>query len=92
MLSWFRRMGNCLKSPGATDDISLLRDSGNNSSSVEQLEQPPAYVQESINNQAQLFYPSPNVSRPASQLTEEEQVDIIDETVKGLSQQQSLII
>jgi len=76
MLSWFRRMGNCLKSPGATDDISLLRDSGNNSSSVEQLEQPPAYVQESINNQAQLFYPSPNVSRPASQLTEEEQIKI----------------
>lgn len=68
MLAWIRRMGNCLKSPTA-DDISLLRDSNsNNSNSVEQLEQPPPYVQ--------VFYPSPNVSRPASQLTEEEQIKI----------------
>ena len=68
-------MGNCLKSPGTTDDISLLRDSGTgNSASVEQLEQPPPYIQESHSNQAQIYYPSPNVSRPASQLTEEEQV------------------
>ena len=79
MLSWFRRMGNCLKSPGTSDDISLLRDSGNNSSSVEQLEAPPAYIssiQEQAANQAQIYYPSPNISRPASQLTEEEQVCI----------------
>lgn len=75
MFSWFRKMGNCLKTPGTTDDISLLRDGGNNSSSVEQLEQPPAYVQENI-NQSQIYYPSPNVSRPASQLTEEEQIKI----------------
>ena len=84
MLSWFRRMGNCLKSPGTNDDISLLRDSGNNSSSVEALEQPPAYIssmqeQASQHQPAQIYYPSPNVSRPASQLTEEEQVCSIDQ-------------
>ena len=66
-----------------SDDISLLRDSAasvhGHSSSVEQLEgagqlyegagpgHPPQHP-------AQLYYPSPNVSRPASQLTEEEQV------------------
>jgi hypothetical protein len=33
-------MGNCLKSPTA-DDVSLLREGGNNSNSAEQLEQPP---------------------------------------------------
>ena len=33
-------MGNCLKSPTA-DDVSLLREGGNNSNSVEQLEQQP---------------------------------------------------
>ena len=45
-------MGNCLKSPGgANDDISLLRDSNtNNSNSVEQLQQPPTYVQVHILN------------------------------------------
>ena len=38
-------MGNCLKSPGgANDDISLLRDSNTNNS-VEQLQQPPTYIQ-----------------------------------------------
>jgi len=73
MLAWIRRMGNCLKSPTA-DDISLLRDS-TTSNSVEQLEQPPPYVQET-NTVSQIFYPSPNVSRQASQLTEEEQIKI----------------
>jgi len=74
-----------LKSPGTNDDISLLRDSAasvhGHSSSVEQLEgagqlyegagpgHPPQHP-------AQLYYPSPNVSRPASQLTEEEQIKI----------------
>ena len=33
-------MGNCLKSPTA-DDVSLLREGGNNSNSAEQLEQQP---------------------------------------------------
>jgi E3 ubiquitin-protein ligase RNF11 len=63
-------MGNCLKSPTA-DDVSLLREAGNHSNSVEQLEQQP-YSQEN----APVYYPSPNVSRQASQLTEEEQVKI----------------
>ena len=88
MLAWIRRMGNCLKSPTA-DDISLLRDS-TTSNSVEQLEQPPPYVQvrgsggdsvliitlQETNTVSQIFYPSPNVSRQASQLTEEEQIKI----------------
>jgi len=85
MFSWLRRMGNCLKSPTA-DDISLLREGTNTSNSAEQLEQPPVYDQNfqsfpslaETNNTtaAPLYYPSPNVSRPASQLTEEEQVKI----------------
>jgi len=64
-------MGNCLKSPTA-DDVSLLREGTNTSNSAEPLEQPPQYVQDI----APVYYPSPNVSRPASQLTEEEQVKI----------------
>jgi len=77
MFGWIRRMGNCLKSPGTSDDVSLLRDSNTiSSNSVEQLEQPPSYIQESHNNTSQIYYPSPNVSRPASQLTEEEQIKI----------------
>jgi len=76
-------MGNCLNSHTA-DDVSLLRDGGgSNSISTEQLETQPQYVlrgssiqTESAAAQAQLYYPSPNVSRPASQLTEEEQVKI----------------
>ena len=34
------------------------------------------FLQESHGPPAQLYYPSPNVSRPASQLTEEEQVRV----------------
>jgi len=86
MLAWLRSMGNCLKTPTA-DDISLLRDGGHNSISTEQLEAPPPYVQEQQQRELQqqhlqqqqappVYYPSPNVSRPASQLTEEEQVKI----------------
>lgn len=64
-------MGNCLKSPTA-DDISLLRGSeGTREPSADQLGPPPPY-QETV----PVYYPSPNVSRPASQLTEEEQVKI----------------
>lgn len=75
MLSWLRaRMGNCLNSQTA-DDVSLLSGGQNNTGSTEQLEVQPQYVQES-SNQAPIYYPSPNVSRPASQLTEEEQVKI----------------
>jgi len=71
-------MGNCLKSPTA-DDISLLREGTNTSNSAEQLEQSPTDHQEIPTphpNTAPVYYPSPNVSRPASQLTEEEQVRI----------------
>jgi len=79
MFSWIRRMGNCLRSPTA-DDISLLREGTHNNlgTSVEQIEQqqPPIYVQETGSQPPPLYYPSPNVSRPASQLTEEEQVKI----------------
>jgi len=77
MFSWLRRMGNCLKSP-TQDDISLLREGTNPSNSVEQLEQHSSTgdLQEPSNNTAPVYYPSPNVSRPASQLTEEEQVRI----------------
>ncbi|GLH15545.1 hypothetical protein R5R35_014528 [Gryllus longicercus] len=65
-------MGNCLKGSTA-DDISLLRgsDSTRDSSSSDQLGPPPPY-QESL----PVYYPSPNVSRPVTQLTEEEQVKI----------------
>lgn len=72
-------MGNCLRSPTA-DDISLLREGThtNLGASAEQIEQPhiPNYVQQENTTAAPLYYPSPNVSRPASQLTEEEQVKI----------------
>jgi len=85
MFSWLRRMGNCLRSPTA-DDISLLREGSGSSrdvaaSGAEQMEQQqqqqqPHYMQESNPTAAPIYYPSPNVSRPASQLTEEEQVKI----------------
>ncbi|XP_022194003.1 RING finger protein 11 isoform X4 [Nilaparvata lugens] len=66
-------MGNCLKGSSA-DDISLLRgsESAADSSSSDQLGPPPPYRVESL----PVYYPSPNISRPASQLTEEEQVKI----------------
>ncbi|XP_013785701.1 RING finger protein 11-like [Limulus polyphemus] len=68
-------MGNCLKSFGS-DDISLLQENNSSStreSSTDQLEVPPSY-QESI--LAPVYYPTPNVSRPVSQLTEEEQIRV----------------
>ncbi|UYV80437.1 RNF11 [Cordylochernes scorpioides] len=68
-------MGNCLKSV-STDDISLLRENQStreSTSSADQLSPPlPSYEYQ----QESVYYPSPNVSRPASQLTEEEQVKI----------------
>ncbi|RWS29296.1 RING finger protein 11-like protein [Leptotrombidium deliense] len=73
-------MGNCLKAVSSSnDDISLLRDATSiprESSSSEQLGPPPPY-QETMNQQSlPVYYPSPNVGRPASQLTEEEQIKI----------------
>ncbi|XP_050403263.1 RING finger protein 11 [Patella vulgata] len=67
-------MGNCLKSPN-TDDISLLRgsDAGPEVSSDQSANMgPPPPYQESV----PIYHPSPNVSRPANQLTEEEQIKI----------------
>ncbi|KAH3697214.1 RING finger protein 11-like [Dreissena polymorpha] len=67
-------MGNCLKAHN-NDDISLLR--GNESSDVlEQPSGPPPPYHHEPSQRAQLYYPSPNVSRPANQLTEEEQIKI----------------
>ncbi|CAI9728576.1 RING finger protein 11 [Octopus vulgaris] len=63
-------MGNCLKTPNA-DDISLLRGSDSNDGSDPALGPPPPY-QESV----PVYHPSPNVSRPANLLTEEEQIKI----------------
>jgi len=88
MFSWLRRMGNCLRSPTA-DDISLLREGSGSSRDVaveqevhqhhqHQHQSQHQYVQQEAVNTlaAPVYYPSPNVSRPASQLTEEEQVKI----------------
>ncbi|KAL5016082.1 hypothetical protein ScPMuIL_005671 [Solemya velum] len=62
-------MGNCLKTP-TTDDISLLR--GNDSQESDPNLGPPPPYQERV----PVYHPSPNVSRPANQLTEEEQIKI----------------
>lgn len=66
-------MGNCLKSPTA-DDVSLLREAPTSGHHSELNEQEQPYLQQ--DNNVPVYYPSPNVSRPASQLTEEEQVKI----------------
>lgn len=69
-------MGNCLKGSSA-DDISLLRGSENTmgiSSSTIQIGPPPPYTASEAS--LPVYYPSPNISRPVSQLTEEEQVKI----------------
>nr|CAD7206720.1 unnamed protein product [Timema douglasi]CAD7420272.1 unnamed protein product [Timema poppensis] len=65
-------MGNCLKK-STNDDISLLRgsESTRDASSSDQLGPPPPY-EEAI----PVYYPSPNVRRFASQLSEEEQIKI----------------
>ncbi|KAK2155239.1 hypothetical protein LSH36_245g01006 [Paralvinella palmiformis] len=65
-------MGNCLKSPTA-DDISLLRGNDSQDGSEASSEPPPPY-QESVH--VPMYHPAPNISRPASQLTEEEQIRI----------------
>ncbi|CAH1392813.1 unnamed protein product [Nezara viridula] len=64
-------MGNCLKGSSA-DDISLLRGSESaNDTSSDNLGLPPPY-REAV----PVYYPSPNISRPVNQLTEEEQIKI----------------
>ncbi|CAG7818985.1 unnamed protein product [Allacma fusca] len=72
--SWTRRkMGNCLKGT-ASDDVSLLRggEGTRESSSSEQIHGGDIYQEHSV----PVYYPSPNVRRPVTQLTEEEQVKI----------------
>lgn len=66
-------MGNCLKSP-TSDDISLLNGSERDSSPSDQMIEAHSVPQ--LEEAAPMFFPSPSVSRPASQLTEEEQVKI----------------
>lgn len=68
-------MGNCLKTPTGTaddNDISLLR--GNDSqdgADTANLGPPPPYQE-----RVPVYHPTPNVSRPVTHLTEEEQVKI----------------
>uniref|UniRef100_A0A1L8DT84 Putative ring finger protein 11 sid n=1 Tax=Nyssomyia neivai TaxID=330878 RepID=A0A1L8DT84_9DIPT len=65
-------MGNCLKR-STQDDISLLRGSSEgNRELTDQLGPVPLYSE----ILQPVFYPSPSVSRPATHLTEEEQVKI----------------
>ncbi|XP_037946031.1 RING finger protein 11-like [Teleopsis dalmanni] len=65
-------MGNCLKINNS-DDVSLLRSSENsNGQDFEQNASTPVYSE----ILQPVYYPSPSVSRPASNLTEEEQVKI----------------
>lgn len=67
-------MGNCLKAR-SNDDISLLRGGDSHESSDSSLGPPPPY-QEHVEPRMPMYHPSPNVSRAASQLTEDEQIKI----------------
>ncbi|XP_014674389.1 PREDICTED: RING finger protein 11-like [Priapulus caudatus] len=70
-------MGNCLQT-STSDDINLLRDSESSNTrdtSPEQLDPPPPY-QEAVRPTVPVYHTAPNVTRPATQLTEEEQVRI----------------
>lgn len=69
-------MGSCLRTP-RQDDISLLR----GSESVENSESstigpPPPYQITQQRVRVPVYHPSPNVTRTATQLTEEEQIKI----------------
>uniref|UniRef100_A0A0P4VQY1 RING-type domain-containing protein n=1 Tax=Scylla olivacea TaxID=85551 RepID=A0A0P4VQY1_SCYOL len=64
-------MGNCLKSP-TSDDISLLPESVASEGSAA----PHQLTTDPIEDTPPMFFPTPSVSRPASNLTEEEQVKI----------------
>ncbi|KAF6718004.1 RING finger protein 11 [Oryzias melastigma] len=63
-------MGNCLFSQGA-DDLSPLNESEGGSLPGE-----PTAAQQERNHPVPVFHPTPGASRPASQLTEEEQIRI----------------
>uniref|UniRef100_A0A0A9X3S9 RING finger protein 11 n=1 Tax=Lygus hesperus TaxID=30085 RepID=A0A0A9X3S9_LYGHE len=62
-------MGNCLKR-SSSDDISLLR--GNENVNEGHTDPPPPYSEAP----GPVYYPSPSISRPVNQLTEEEQIKI----------------
>jgi len=68
-------MGNCFKS-STQDDISLLRggQDSTEASDASSLDPPPPYNPRE--QRIPVFYPSPNVSRLATQLTEDEQIRI----------------
>lgn len=68
-------MGNCLDSESAHDDISLLRESNNQTRDNSSDPLGPHSFHENAQN-LPVYYPSPNVSRTAVQLTEEEQIKI----------------
>ena len=71
--SWFRScIGDCFGGSD-TDDDQLLGDGPSHSNSAEPLEPFPHRVEE---GSGPIFYPSPNVSRTADQLSEDEQVII----------------
>lgn len=71
-------MGNCFKSQNS-DDISLLRGSdvpdqqSHPADPPQPVGPPPPYQEAEV---VPIYHPSPNVSRPATQLTEEEQIKI----------------
>ncbi|XP_005107733.1 RING finger protein 11 [Aplysia californica] len=68
-------MGNCFKS-SSNDDISLLRGNDHHDPALEPapfVEPPPPYRPQ---QRMPIFHPSPGVSRPANQLTEDEQIKI----------------
>lgn len=70
-------MGNCLKTPN-NDDISLLRGS-EGQDGPDNLGPPPPYQERqrpTERSRVPMYHPSPNVSRPANQLTEDEQIKI----------------
>lgn len=64
-------MGNCFRSLNQ-DDISLLQGSEHTDTN----DSAPPYTPSHFQVRLPVYHPSPNVSRPASQLTEEEQVKI----------------
>jgi len=83
MFSWLRGLASCITQPEGTqaDDVSLLREGStpNFSSNLDQMQHRQAsYIPAEVlpGGGAPLYYPSPNVSRPVSQLTEEEQIKV----------------
>lgn len=68
-------MGNCFKTQSQDDISCILREPSLPENGEQALGPPPPY-QERPSQRMPVYYPAPNVSRPASQLTEEEQIKI----------------